>query len=60
MTLARRSDTVEDVMAEAGGGCRGPQWTLMDDPPHIHTGAGTTKAGMEGGQPTIMGLEWHA
>jgi len=45
VTLARRCDTVRRCNSRGRGGCRGLGGTLVDDPPHMHTGVGMTRLG---------------
>ena len=60
MTLVRRCDTVRRCDGRGRGGYRGLGGTLVDDPPHMHTGVGMTSLGWKEVNQPSMCLGWHA
>jgi|SRR5882724_514612 len=52
--LVRRCD------GRGRGGCRGLSRTVVDNPPHIQTGAGMTWQGWKEVNHPSMGSGWHA
>ena len=60
VTSARRCDTVGRCNGRGRGGCRGLSGMQVDNPPHVHTGAGMTRLGWKEVNHPPMGLGWHA